>query len=173
MEKVDRRTRNTQEKIKKSFWTLMKEHSFQDISVSQIASIADINRSTFYTHYTDKYDLLLEIIHDLLDFNLVQRDDLLAEMADYFDCIQAHQELLLLLFRDQSMAFFKEDVKIVWRHHFPADLRTDKSYKLRIITAIFMESTEWWLANEGAVTNEGMASRVLKLMSAVSNIDGK
>lgn len=173
MEKIDRRTRNTQEKIKKSFWELMKEHSFQDISVSQIAATADINRSTFYTHYTDKYDLLLEIIHDLLDFDLVLRDDLQMDMAEYFNCVHNHRDLLLLLFRDQSMAFFKEDVKMVWRNHFPTDLRTEKSYKLRIMTAIFMESTEWWLANEGAVTNEGMASRVLKLMSAVSNIDGK
>ena len=85
MEKVDRRIRITQEKIKNSFWDLMQSNTFQDISVSKLASTADINRTTFYTHYTDKYDLLLEIIHELLDFSLIMREDLEEDLATYFE----------------------------------------------------------------------------------------
>ncbi len=32
--------------------------NLEEITVQQIADLADVNRSTFYTHYYDKYDLL-------------------------------------------------------------------------------------------------------------------
>ncbi len=34
------------------------KHQLEEITVQQIADLADVNRSTFYTHYYDKYDLL-------------------------------------------------------------------------------------------------------------------
>lgn len=45
--------------------TLMEETSFEKIKISDICEAALINRSTFYAHYEDKYDLLLELIQDL------------------------------------------------------------------------------------------------------------
>lgn len=45
----------------------MKSHSFEEIKVSDICSKAMINRSTFYAHYEDKYELLSEYINSLKD----------------------------------------------------------------------------------------------------------
>lgn len=171
MEKVDRRIRITQEKIKNSFWDLMQSNTFQDISVSKLASTADINRTTFYTHYTDKYDLLLEIIHELLDFSLIMREDLEEDLATYFERLSENSDCLRVLFKDQSMVFFKEDIKTVWRNHFPVEFRKTHSFKLGIMTSILMESIEWWITDGKAVSNEKMAQRVIKLMDVVVNID--
>src|SRR5215213_5795930 len=48
---------------------LMTKKRFDDITVQDILERADIGRSTFYAHYTDKEDLLASevarIIHDL------------------------------------------------------------------------------------------------------------
>lgn len=46
---------------------LMKEKSFEEIKVSDICTKALINRSTFYSHYKDKYELLASWINDLKD----------------------------------------------------------------------------------------------------------
>lgn len=46
---------------------LMKEKTFEEIKVSDICSKALINRSTFYAHYEDKYELLQDSIKDLKD----------------------------------------------------------------------------------------------------------
>lgn len=55
---MDRRARKSLGLIKKSFYELMLEKRFSAITIEDIAMRADINRSTFYSHFEDKYDLL-------------------------------------------------------------------------------------------------------------------
>lgn len=56
----------TQTLIDKSFIQLMENIGFSKISVKKIIEIAGINRSTFYSHYLDKFDLLDKIENNLL-----------------------------------------------------------------------------------------------------------
>lgn len=44
---------------------LMGESSFEDIKVSDICKVSLVNRSTFYDHFSDKYELLDSLIADL------------------------------------------------------------------------------------------------------------
>ena len=52
--------------IRNAFITLLKEKSLEDITVQEIVEKALINRSTFYLHYKDKYDLYDAIVDELL-----------------------------------------------------------------------------------------------------------
>ena len=55
---VDRRVRKTKRQLRLALMQLMSQKSVKDISVRELAAIADINRGTFYIHYKDVYDLL-------------------------------------------------------------------------------------------------------------------
>lgn len=67
MEKnMDLRVVKTERLIKKTFIALMDEIGFSKINVQKIVERAEINRSTFYAHYTDKFDLLDKTENDLL-----------------------------------------------------------------------------------------------------------
>lgn len=55
--KEDRRVRYTKKAIKDSFLELFESKPLEKISVTEICSNADINRGTFYSHYSDPYDL--------------------------------------------------------------------------------------------------------------------
>lgn len=46
---------------------LLETESFACISVKDIVQTAEYNRTTFYNHYYDKYDLLDDLTQDLLD----------------------------------------------------------------------------------------------------------
>ena len=48
-----------------SLLQLIKEKKFEEINISDICKNASINRSTFYDHFTDKYELLSSLIKDL------------------------------------------------------------------------------------------------------------
>ena len=48
---VDRRVRKTKRQLRLALMKLMSEKSVKDISVRELAAIADINRGTFYIHY--------------------------------------------------------------------------------------------------------------------------
>jgi len=70
MNKKDLRVIKTQNVIYEALLELMKEKAFEDIKVSDICNKALINRSTFYAHYSDKYELLKDAI-DYLKNSLV------------------------------------------------------------------------------------------------------
>ena len=64
--KTDIRIVKTRRAIQAAFLELMKEKGFAAVTVKDIIQEAEINRSTFYAHYEDKYDLLENIENDLL-----------------------------------------------------------------------------------------------------------
>ena len=56
--KQERRYRRTEALILNGLTTLLQQKSIKEITVRELADLVDINRSTFYLHYTDIYDLL-------------------------------------------------------------------------------------------------------------------
>lgn len=63
---TDTRFLKTQILINNAFIKLMETIGFSKITVKKIIDIAQINRSTFYSHYLDKFDLLDKIEDNLL-----------------------------------------------------------------------------------------------------------
>lgn len=59
--KNNSRYKMSSEKIETAFLTLILNHRYEDISISQICEEAKINRSTFYSHYDDINDLIIKI----------------------------------------------------------------------------------------------------------------
>lgn len=56
--KEDARVIKTKEKLFSAFRTLLSEKLFEDITIQEVCSLAEIRRATFYKHFTDKYDFL-------------------------------------------------------------------------------------------------------------------
>jgi len=64
--KNDIRTIKTKAAIKQAFQTLMKDNSFDKLTIQKICDEANVNRVTFYNHYQDKYDLFKEYLDEIL-----------------------------------------------------------------------------------------------------------
>ena len=60
-QKVDRRVRKTKRQLRAALTELMMEKSVGEITVREIAEVADVNRGTFYAHYRDVNDLLKQL----------------------------------------------------------------------------------------------------------------
>ena len=57
----------TKTQIINSFLQLLLEKNFQNITINDITEKSKINRSTFYRHYLDKYDLLDKIENEVVE----------------------------------------------------------------------------------------------------------
>lgn len=55
---TDRRARRTRQTLHETLMRLTVERGYDGLSVADIAAAADVGRSTFYAHFTDKDDLL-------------------------------------------------------------------------------------------------------------------
>lgn len=64
--KIDRRVRYTKKAIRESFFALLEQKPVEKISVTEICKGADINRGTFYSHYSDPFDLRRSLADELV-----------------------------------------------------------------------------------------------------------
>lgn len=62
----DRRIGKTQRALHEALVALIRERDYDEISVQAILDRANVGRSTFYTHYRDKDELLVSGIHEMI-----------------------------------------------------------------------------------------------------------
>ena len=106
----DRRIRKTRAVLKSSLLSLMKEKSVKHITVKELCDKADINRGTFYLHYTDVFDMLEQIEDDMfreLDEFLVpidKQDDVLNEelFREVFIFVKNNNEFCQVMLSDRG-----------------------------------------------------------------------
>ncbi|WP_067564690.1 TetR/AcrR family transcriptional regulator [Nocardia acidivorans] len=77
----DRRVRRSRRALRDALVGLALERGYANVTVEDITARADLGRATFYTHYTDKDDLLSHVVTDLLD-ELEARLRPLADVSD-------------------------------------------------------------------------------------------
>ena len=65
--KVDRRILRTKQALREALFQLLQQKEYDEITVEEITDLANIGRATFYLHYKDKEDLLLEEISNRVD----------------------------------------------------------------------------------------------------------
>lgn len=123
--KSDRRIKYTKMTIKQSLVKLLQEKPISKISVKEICETADINRSTFYAHYTDQYDLLRQMVDETLqDLNMylgsynfkVVEPESFQIMNRIFEYIVENAELCkVMLGENGDISLQKEIMMIVQR----------------------------------------------------------
>lgn len=89
-EKTDLRVIKTKKILFDTLLKLMKNKSFEKIKISDICEEALINRSTFYAHYEDKYELLMGLFEE-------KKLSLLKEFEDNENVSFSKQYLMDLL----------------------------------------------------------------------------
>jgi len=63
----DRRSRRTRQLLMQAMVELIRVKRYDAISVREITEHADVGRSTFYAHFTDKDDLFVDGVHRMID----------------------------------------------------------------------------------------------------------
>jgi AcrR family transcriptional regulator len=94
----DRRVRRTRAAIQQALLALMLEKGYEAVSATDIIERADVGRSTFYAHFTDKQQVLFDSLDELASFLRAHRgrpgDELFAFSRPMFE--HAHEQRLLL-----------------------------------------------------------------------------
>lgn len=83
---MDLRIQKTRAAIKSAFLELRSSKSIEKITVTELSKLADINKATFYLHYSDIYSLAEDIEDGVID-------DILGEIQSietFFDDPQKH-----------------------------------------------------------------------------------
>lgn len=123
--KNNRRTKLTKLLLKESLIDLMGQKSISQITIKEICELADLNRSTFYLHYTDQFALLEDIENEIIDTTFEYLHDVgsnldtlsyieaflcyVKENATSFETLLCHQETAS--FQEQFIDKILEQIK--------------------------------------------------------------
>lgn len=117
----DRRVRYTKMVLKEALLKLMREKPLSRISITAICEEADINRATYYSHYTDQYDQLNKIemeftegINNYLD-TYVSETDSLQMIEGILEYVFKNKDLCNVLLSPNGDIRFEEKVREVIR----------------------------------------------------------
>ena len=113
----DRRTRKTQTALHNALITLLGSKPLNQISITELTRQADVNRATFYAHYSNVYDLFRHVEDDFMRTckNMIQRHSqeiahhdyapLIAEIFTFFD---EHERLFSIFVGTENSTMFND-----------------------------------------------------------------
>ena len=132
--RLDRKTRYTRMALQDSLLELMQEKPMNKITIKELCERADINRTTFYAHYTDQYDLLRSIEEETLSWakeaiaaiaSQTDKDEtlkMLEEICQYL--VDNSRHLQVLMSEQGSIHFQKQLFSLIYQQcgiNFAAD----------------------------------------------------
>lgn len=112
--KNNQRFRDTEIHMEYAILELMKIYDFEKITVKKICEKAQVNRSTFYAHFIDIYDMLDKVETEL-------RKELLESYKS---------EKEISLFSERSFLLFLEHIK-KHKYFYKINLQTRKNFPLK------------------------------------------
>jgi AcrR family transcriptional regulator len=173
----DLRVRRTRALLQKALIELTIERGFSDVTVRDITERAMVNRSTFYHHYMDKYDLLSQYIEEAIALIYQQEGDLpvtqdVHQPSDGLIRILVHVKAnadfyRVLLGKKGDPAFcaqsFRRFIEQQFRDMLPNDnIQADPSrppidLSVNYILHAGIGAILWWLENEQPCSAEQVA----------------
>ena len=171
--------------IRQAFLELLRQKPYEKITVTDIVTAADINRSTFYAHYPDVRGLVEEIVGEAINHSTELADSLnireflsdpipfLRELTSYGS---DNQELYALLsrsdFAQRQMEHLKRTLIDAALHSpaFPESVRSSPEFRIHI--SFFVGGTltlyTMWLQGELDCTVEDITRHLSQLIQCTA-----
>lgn len=147
--KEDLRIIKTKRHLYEGLLTLMQNEPFEQIKVSDICKVSLVNRSTFYDHFNDKYELLLDLMKDLeteLKMKLKENQECNTAKEYYmeiitilFEHISEHISTYTAIIKNNNNTIANDMLKDVIMHDVESYLEDHKKYKGKIPTQIITQ----------------------------------
>lgn len=170
---ADRRIQKTRNALHDALISLMKQRKYELITVQDILDEANCGRSTFYMHYMDKDELLMDGLNDLMETlrksqkatppSTKKYERVIAFSSALFDHAYDHRNIFKLLVGSRGWDLFrnrmeeiliqliKEEAKTLYRKRI-----SDNSFQLFIyfLASSFLTVWTWWMNQKNPIPPE-------------------
>ncbi|MBE6128992.1 MAG: TetR/AcrR family transcriptional regulator [Erysipelotrichaceae bacterium] len=160
---MDRRQKKTRQAVFDAFTHLLEEKTYSNITVQDIIDEADIGRSTFYSHFETKDELLKALCTEIFEHVFAEkltkenthdfssrRNDLAAELTHILYHLKDSSRYISRILSCESGEMFMQYFKEYLARIFAGELekkKTDipKDYLLNHMVCDFAETVRWWM----------------------------
>lgn len=184
---MDLRIQKTYMALTSTFFELLEEKRFEDITVNELCDRAMIRRATFYKHFGDKYEFFTFIIREIqAEFDKEIAGSLDTDMPIDFYITIVHRVIIFFTEREKLIQ------SVLKSECFPSLLRilseqvefdilqklkenAEKGYKLiadpevmaHFFTGAILETLQWWLTHKKPISLESVERQIVDMMKAV------
>jgi AcrR family transcriptional regulator len=188
---VERQNQRMRTTIENAFQGLLREKSYEDLTVGDIVRRANVGRSTFYRYFETKTDLLIamhETMFARLNLNMSSPNDWLSDMPSrglidfltHMRRIDSRNPAYYTLTRD--LTYSREMTLIIRRITLYLSDQIEQGLKAAFggvetrmplpllaqsIVGIYMSAFQWWITQQSADTPAQTAHYVHRLVRAV------
>ena len=179
--KSDPRVIRSRQLLRAAVISLIPEKGFGAISVQDIADRATLNRATFYLHYQDKTELLMDAFEELITHATpLPPEDGLPDLASapasierVFNRIAEHADFFRVMLAEENVPAFAarvrayvEELGLKWLSVLQPDdekVIVPRDIAINFIGSAFLGVIIWWLQNDRPYPAEYMAVQLLRL----------
>lgn len=184
---MDRRQQKTKKAIFDGLGELLSTENYFDITVQSIIDRANIGRSTFYTHFETKDDLLRDLCNQTFDhvfsephssdnpkdlhYKKMELEPTLAHLLYHF---RANRNYLVPIFMSEHrgvyMPPFKEHLQRLFlqelAERLPDSVPVD--FALNHLVSSFAEATVWWVSGNMKEEPEEVARYFVEMLGGLN-----
>lgn len=188
-QKIDLRIKRTNKLITQAFIKLLRQKSFDKITINDISDEAMINRATFYSHFKDKFDLFDQIIDKFLgefvavldEENLIEKNSvnikrIEVSLTKFYEFVQDNPDLAQIIITHSNIEILSNRLLNILTEHYSEifdaldvrnnSLKIPTDFVVSYITSIFVGSLNWWIRQKNdEMTASEFAALVIKLIS--------
>ena len=180
--KADRRVRYTRLALRQSLLELMQTRPIEKITVKEICALADINRGTFYAHFSCPHDLLQQIENELyeelarsLAVTSLRSGALSALLLELFGLIAKNEDLCRILFSEYGdKVFLRRIVDIArdkcmeeWHTQIPSVASDTLNQLYTFIATGSVSLIQLWIQNGMTDAPETLATLLNRISQGV------
>ena len=168
----------TKAAIERAMVDLLEQESFDQITTVELAQAAGISRSSFYTHYKDKYDMIERyqkaLFHQLEAIFDKNPDNIQAAIVQVFQFLQQEPLLSALLTENgtkEIQNFLRHKLQLMLSNDLQDRFSTrvysqiEKEYSAVYLTNAFFGVCQMWIARGKKESPEQMAGLLLKMLN--------
>ncbi len=175
--RVDARVRRTRNQLIGAMFALVREHGYLGFTVAEMLKRAGVARSTFYTHYRGKDDLLLQSFEGMLRMldcdpnGAAPRPFPVRELfAHVAEALSFHQALGRAHRLERLYARGIEVVTSIVAERQPADTPEEAALQARMFAGALFSLLAWWV---NAGRQEEPAEMERRLLEAFPGLVGR
>ena len=148
----DRRIQRTREALYQALMSLVLEMPYDDVTVQHILDRANVGRSTFYTHFKDKDDLLVsgtDTLRTLLGGHRKSGDPIAFSRA-MFEHVNEYRKQYRALVNTPVWPRVRQRIQdvladLVRREYKPRRTKVPPELVVHYVASTFMSVLQWWI----------------------------
>lgn len=168
----DLRVRRTHKLLYNALFDLMEKSSFEQITVKQICDLAMVHRTTFYTHFQDKFDLLSRAVRQIAEEEFKNFTEVpltpFDNFRELFSIATKHKPLfsqLLFEERDSLRNLLRKDMgagllRYLTENGFTEVNSIEIQIKIEAYIGAVLGVFNWWMENNISIDEEDLYKKM-------------